>query len=265
MKIINFIYGAIIGIANIIPGVSGGTMAVVLGIYDQLISAVANLRSRFKDSLLLLIPVGIGAVCGIVLFSWIIDFCLTQFPSITNMAFVGLIAGSVPMIEKKLRKRKVKTSVVLSFVVTLGIMVVMGIVSPDDSNKELITTLSFGSGITLFLAGVVSAASMIIPGVSGSFMMLLLGTYTSVLAAVKSFNLAILIPVGLGCVVGIFLCAKIIERLFDNFPTQTYAGILGLMLGSIFVLVPPLSGVTGVIAVAVACGTGYGAYFFSKR
>ncbi len=212
-----------------------------------------------------LIPIGIGAGVGIVLFSKIIEYCLENFSVATNLVFVGLIIGSIPMILGKVKEKKLQLGEILSFVICLGIMIYMGIANPEDSNT-VITTLTVGSFLKIFLVSIISAGAMIIPGISGSFVMLLLGIYTTVLTAVSDFNILILIPVGLGCAVGLLLCAKVIDLLFTKFPHQTYSGILGLMIGSVFVLFPAFAiNVEFVVGIVLAIAAGLVAYMFSKK
>ncbi|MFI3228067.1 MAG: DUF368 domain-containing protein [Clostridia bacterium] len=232
-----FFYGMIIGVANIIPGVSGGTMAVILNIYDKIISSISNLRTDFKNSLKFLIPLGLGSGIGILLFAKIIDFCLENFASATSLVFLGLILGSIPMINKKASEYNKTTSGYLCMAVAIIILGFMHFSNIDDSST-LITTLSAGSFAKLFFASFIAAGAMIIPGISGSFILLLLGIYSSILTAISNFNILILIPVGLGCGVGILVCAKIIDILFKKYPQQTYMGILGLMIGSMIIIVP---------------------------
>ena len=272
MNILHIIYGAIIGVANIIPGVSGGTMAVILKIYDKLIGAVSNITKDFKNSFMFLLPIGIGALVGIVLFSKVIEFTLENFPAATNMAFVGLIVGSVPMIVHSISRDKVNPSIIVSFCATLALMLIINRFNPQEGDAT-ITSLNLINFVILFFASVVASGAMIIPGISGSFVMLVLGVYTSVLAAISGLtsmdtmlnSVLLLIPVGLGCLVGILGCAKIMEKLFSNFPNQTYSGILGFMIGSIFVILPPIGlDITSIIAIVVGIATFFLAYFFSK-
>ncbi|MFI3169262.1 MAG: DUF368 domain-containing protein [Faecalibacterium sp.] len=258
------LFGMIIGIANIIPGVSGGTMAVILGVYDKIISAISNWRTKFIDAVKLLVPIGVGAVVGIVLFANIIEYTLAAFPMATNMVFVGLIIGSVPMIYKKATAEKIKVSGLLSFLVCFGFMVFMMVVTPSESSA--ITTLTLSGFLRIFLSSAVAAGAMIIPGISGSFVLLLLGLYTTILTAISDFNILILIPVGLGCAVGILGCAKIIERLFAKAPCQTYLGILGFMLGSVPIIFPTISlNIELAISLVLAAGAAAAAYFFAKE
>ncbi|MFI3114655.1 MAG: DUF368 domain-containing protein [Clostridia bacterium] len=233
----NLLYGMIIGIANIIPGVSGGTMAVILNVYDKIISSVSNLKSDFKNSVKFLAPIGIGAVFGIVLFAKIVTFFLNTFETATMLAFSGLIFGSIPMIKNKALESKKSVSGYISFAIALIIMLVMSFSSVSESTT-VITSLTVETFIVLFFASVISAGSMIIPGISGSFVMLLLGIYSSILSAVSTLNIPVLIPVGLGCLVGILAFIRLIDFLFKKYHNETYMAILGLMMGSIVTIIP---------------------------
>lgn len=259
------IYGAIIGVANIIPGVSGGTMAVILNIYDKLIQSISNLRRDFVNSMKFLIPIGIGGGAGILAFSKLIEFSLERFSIATNLVFVGLIIGSIPMMYGQVKQTKVEPISILVGILTLAAMVYMGVANPDDSSGHVITVLSFGSFMNLFLTSIIAAGAMIIPGVSGSFILLLLGTYTTILTAVSNLNVLVLVPVGLGCIVGVLGCAKILDKLFSYFPQQTYAGILGLMIGSITVIAPLTGfGLEYIVGIILATVASVVAYIFSK-
>ncbi len=259
------IFGAIIGIANIIPGVSGGTMAVILKVYDKLIHSISCIRTDFKNSMLFLIPIGIGAGAGILLFANIIEFSLAHFPVASNLVFVGLVIGSIPMIYGKATEKKISVGSIIAFVACLGVMLYMSFANPQESDA-VITTLTVSNFFILFFAACVAAGAMIIPGISGSFVLLLLGIYTSVLTAISHFNLIILIPFGLGCAVGGLGCAKIIDKLFEKFPCQTYGGILGLMVGSIFAIFPAFSmNVEFIVGLALAALFAGIAFWFSKK
>ena len=152
--------GLVVGVANIIPGVSGGTMAVVMGIYDRLIGAVSDLRRDFKNSLLYLFPIGIGAVLGIVLFSHLIKFLLEGYPMPTNLFFLGLILGSIPMIFRRARKESFQKSSLLPFAVSFAVMLLMTIFqNVSDASSALITTLTPLTAIRLLLSAAVAAAA----------------------------------------------------------------------------------------------------------
>ena len=226
--------GLVVGVANIIPGVSGGTMAVVIGIYDKLIGAVSDLRKDFKNSVIYLFPIGVGALLGIVLFSHLIEFLLRDFTMPTNIFFLGLILGSIPMIFGRATRRPFQKVSILPFLICFSVMMGMTFLQNiSDEGSALITTLTAGSAVRLALSAAVAAACMIMPGISGSMVMVLLGVYTSVLTAISAMNIPVLIPVAVGVVVGILAGAKVIDLCLRRFEQQTYFAILGLIAGSI--------------------------------
>ena len=196
-------------------------MAVVLNIYDRLIASVSNLRKEFKKSIAFLLPIAIGAGIGIVAFSKLIEFLLIHYPLATNFFFIGLILGSIPMIFKR---------------ATEG-MLVLSSFSGGAMSGEIATELTTGLFFKLVVCSAIAAAAMILPGVSGSMVMVILGTYNTVLTAISSMNLLILIPVLIGVLIGILGGAKIIDICLKKFPQATFFAILGLILGSIYPLV----------------------------
>lgn len=230
----NMIYGAIIGIANIIPGVSGGTMAVILNIYDELISAVSNFTKAFKKSLMLLIPIGLGAGAGIILFSKLIGYLLETHPMPVNFFFMGLIIGSVPMIYKRATVKEFKVVSLIPFVIAMAIMVGMSFLSKDEAAVDtLITTITLGTAIKLIVCGAIAAACTILPGVSGSLILVVLGVYTSVLNAISTFNIPVLFFVGIGVLIGLLGGAKLIDICLRTNEQLTFFAILGLVVGSV--------------------------------
>ncbi|SHK18975.1 putative membrane protein [Hathewaya proteolytica DSM 3090] len=243
MKILfNIIKGMVLGIANVIPGVSGGTMAVVLGIYDKIISSVNNLLKDFKNSVKFLAQIGIGVGLGVLLFSNIISFLLTNYPQQTNFLFIGLILGTCPLLYKKATEEKVKPINYLWFIIAFGILVLMSVfkdVGRDSST--IIRHVSIASVFPLILAGFVAAMAMVLPGISGSFVLLLLGLYNSLVIAVKEFNIVLLSVVTLGVILGFITMTKTVEALFKKYPQAAYWTILGLVLGSLFAIYPGFS------------------------
>lgn len=252
-----FLRGAFIGIANTIPGVSGGTIAVVTGIYDELMGAISHFLKSWKFLAVLLV----GAGVGIKGFAWVIDFLFENFPALTLLFFMGLILGGVPFLWKKADLgRKIKVSWVLSFILAFVLVVAMGWgIEPGVSDP--ITQFTFSSGLKVLLAGVAGGAAMIIPGVSGSFLLLLLGMYSTVIASINDTNIPILAPFGLGMVIGIVGIAKIMSFLLARFHRGTYAAILGLICGSIIVLWPGVSlslwGILSLLLIPVGAVSGY--------
>ncbi len=249
--IIELIKGIFVGVANVIPGVSGGTMAVSFGIYDKLLSSISNLLKDFKNSFKTLLPIAIGMIIGIISFTFIIPFCLKTQPFITSIAFTGLILGGVPAIIKSLKEgwakdeKKSMPINVLLFIILAGIAIGMAFMNGDAENGILLTA-DITTIVKVFFLGIIAAATMIIPGVSGSLVLMILGYYFGILSAVKSFisallsldwsvlieNTLILAPFAIGCLLGIFFISKLIEWLLHHFASATFSGILGLIISS---------------------------------
>ena len=275
MDMVKFvIFGAIVGVANIIPGVSGGTMAVILKIYDRLIETLS--LKNVKKNLPFIIPLGIGAAVGIVLFSKAIEFLLGNYPMATNFTFMGLILGSIPMIFQRARGEKMEAKGMVSFLVALVVMVVNALLNPGESNGVLaLTPLNL---LILFGASAISTFAMILPGISGSFVMLVLGVYTTVLTSISGVFtwpidgvtwhcVGMLIPVGLGCIVGLIFGSKLVDVLIRKQPQATYFAILGLVVGSLLAVFPKDSLALTLelpIGLVLLAGAAFGAYKFSK-
>lgn len=243
--------GMFIGISNIIPGVSGGTMAVSFGIYDDIIHAFTHIRKEFRTSAKVLGPLLIGLLIGVAGFSRIIEVLLIRFTFPTAVSFIGLILGGVPILwkefKKALHKENAKIGVLhwIIFVVFFAIVVWMGVVDVSGGGVQEVE-LAFGPVLALFFVGLISAAAMVIPGISGSLLMLIIGYYYAFLYVINGFTNALSTfdtanlftfsifagAYGLGMVAGIVLISKIIDYLFKNYPGFTYAGILGLVLAS---------------------------------
>ena len=243
-NIILMLKGAVFGVANIIPGVSGGTIALTMGVYEDLISSISHFLKKPKNSLKFILPFAIGAAFSILLMSKLISFCLSKFPFPTTLFFVGLILGGVPLLTKKIKKKKVKPLNIGLFILTFLIVLGMNFMNSGTSEISLANPSIFMYFI-LALVGMVAAATMVIPGISGSFVLMLLGFYEPIVNTVGDLtnfsnlghNLLILMPFGIGVLVGIILIAKLIEYLFDKYEIPTYYAILGFVMASILTLV----------------------------
>ena len=249
-KIMLVLKGMIIGVANIIPGVSGGTLMITLGIYEQIIDTISHFFKNFKKNLKFIIPLAIGMVLSILLLSKLISLCLDKYPFPTTFFFIGLIIGGIPLLWKKTSAAKSKLSNWLVFIITFAIVVTFAFLKSGDFVIDLNSLTPVGY-ITLFIIGMVSAATMVIPGISGSFVLMLLGYYEPIVNTIKDLtkfdllghNLLILIPFGLGIVIGIVLVAKLIEYLLKKYPVKTYYGVLGFVLASLVAIIKPMFGI----------------------
>lgn len=267
MKLLNQILrGIVIGVANIIPGVSGGTMMVSMGIYDTLIHCITHLFSEFKKSIKTLLPYAIGMLVGIVALASLLTFLFDHYPLPTYTAFIGLILGGLKPLISKVDKKKLNAVAIGLFVVFFALIVLMATTGEVTNPDSL--TISLGQMLVLLVMGCIASATMIIPGVSGSMVLMLLGYYTPILNAVSNLKDAVfaldfagminpvltLAPFGLGVVLGIFGVAKLIEWLLARFPTYTYCGVLGLVISSpVAILIrADLTGVTfGIVLISL--------------
>lgn len=241
---IHFLKGMIIGIANIIPGVSGGTMAVSMGIYEEIIHTVSNFfknfKQTFKKNVLFLLPLVLGAGVGIIAFSKLIKFTLEHYAMQTQFAFIGLILGSVPFVIKKSVEKGFSWKYIIPGIIALGIGATLSILELLGVTGNTVAgfDITFINMVLLFIYGIIAAISMVVPGISGSFILLLLGVYSAIISAVSSLNIIVLIPFGIGVVVGILVASKIINYLLEHFYGYTYFAIIGFVIGSLPAIYP---------------------------
>jgi len=271
--LINVLKGAVVGIANIIPGVSGGTMAVITGIYEKLIDIISNILShlkswtKLKEDLKFIIPIGIGAVIGIVAFSKLLKWLLKSFEMPTLYCFLGLIIGSLPLIFKNANEKGFNKKYIIPFVVTTGLMIGLNIIAMNVSESNAI--IEFGRTpidiLKLLGYGFVAAGTMIIPGISGSMVLMIMGVYEAILTAVSSLDIITLIPFAIGVGIGIIIVSKIINILLEKFYGYTYYAILGFIIGSIIFIFPgfafSLTGLASVITFVI----GFAASFMISK
>lgn len=238
-----FIKGFIIGIANIIPGVSGGTLAITLGIYEELIDCISHLFKNFKKNLKFLIPIMLGAVASLISLSKLISYCLDNFELQSILFFEGLILGGLPLILKKAKIKKFKPKNYLIFIITVALVLGFNFIKGNTASINL-QHLTITKEIILFIVGAVTAATMVVPGISGSFVLMVLGFYKPIISTISNItkfdlighNLLILVPFGLGVIVGIILIAKLIEYLLNKHENVTYSAILGFIVASVITI-----------------------------
>ena len=244
--ILDVLRGAVIGVSNIIPGVSGGTMAVSMGIYDRVIYAVNNLFKQFKKNFKTLLPILIGVLVGLFAFAALIgallgtksdEIPITRLP--TNFAFIGLILGGLPAIYKRVDMKKAGIPGIILFLAFLALVVVLPLLNPPEAKT---VDHSIGTILLMIPLGAIASSTMVIPGVSGSMIMMLLGYYNSIINAMNDLrggdwsSLAILLPFVVGLLVGIVFIAKLMNFLFKKYEALTFCAIFGLVIGSPVVL-----------------------------
>lgn len=241
-SLILIIKGFFIGIANIIPGVSGGTIALIVGIYEKLINTISHFTKNIKENILFILPLGIGMVLSILVLSGIIDSSYKNYPLATTFFFIGLVLGGIPFAYKKIKDKK-NISNWFIFLITFSLVIIMSYIGTKDMfNVVSLDNLGLIDYLKLLLVGIIASGTMIIPGISGSLVLMLIGYYYPIIELIKQltkFNFSNIIPLivfGIGLIIGFVLFVKLIELLFKKFENKTYYGVLGFISASIFAI-----------------------------
>ncbi len=267
--------GIVFGMANVIPGVSGGTMAVVFGVYERLIGVLSDPIHNIKKEWKFLCTFALGLVIGILAFGKLMHWALENYPAQAAMFFIGVILGSLPMLFKSVfqpggkgTRLSVTPAVLIALLAGFALMIPMILSGNNEEAKEaaaagaVMVKANIGQMLLMVIYGAIASSTMIIPGISGSFVMLLIGVYGPLMAAVASLvpigagtvsALVTLVPFGIGVVLGLVFCSKLIRYLLNKYPTITYAAIFGFVLGSIGCVFPGFDSVdlVGVLALIV--------------
>ena len=222
--------GFVIGSSMSVPGVSGGTMAILLGIYDRLISSISNFLKDVKGNTIFLIKFCLGSAVGIGSLAFLIKWLLEKFPIPVSFFFLGAVIGGIPALYNKTKQTKLKVSSFFYFIAGLILVIAISYIptgSVDFSNS---------SGLTQYLmmlaAGVIIAIALVLPGISTSHMLLVLGMYNTMITAITEFDIKFIGVIGISTLLGIFLITKPIEWTMNRFPHKTYCIIIGFVLGS---------------------------------
>ncbi len=237
-------YGMIMGMANVVPGVSGGTMAVILNFYDRLVSILSLKKEILKKNIKFLIFLVIGALIGIIGLSNIMKLCLTYYSQETYFGFIGVIFGSIPLLYSHIQVvQHAKKQDWLFFLVTFALMIALMFANGDKSGGTIhFTELTPISFIALFSAMTIAAFTMIIPGISGSLLLIIMNMYRNIYGyAIPNLIIPLCIPILLGAIFGIVAGSRLVSYLMNNYKRPTYLAILGLMVGSVFQIFPGFS------------------------
>lgn len=260
---ITLIKSFIIGASMSIPGVSGGTMAILLGTYDELIASVNSVAKLKFKKLLFLVVFAVGGLLGFVLLADRIEWLKNMYEKPVLFFFIGAVLGGVPLLIKKSEVKAFSWRVIVYPV--LGIVVLWlitllpsGLFQPDLSS-------GFSAYLVLFLAGVLLSVPLVLPGISFSLMLVVLGLYNPLINSLKTFDLRFFIPLGIGLVLGILVTTNLLEKAMKRFPQETYLIILGFVLASLADLFPGIpSGVEIPICLVLMLASAVGVFFLSK-
>ena len=232
----NIVKGIFIGAGAIVPGISSGVLCVIFGIYEKLLDAVLNFFKDIKQNIKFLFPIALGVGIGVLLFSNILNYLLYEFPIQTKSIFIGLIIGTIPSLIKEVND---KETFKLQYVLYLLIALAIGIITVVLENRMHITTnLDNISIMYLVICGAIMSVGIVVPGVSSTIILMLLGVYSVYLQSVANLYLPVLIPLGIGLVLGSIIVMKLTKKLLEKYYAQTFYSIIGFTIGSIFVLLP---------------------------
>ncbi|WP_051251592.1 DUF368 domain-containing protein [Psychrilyobacter atlanticus] len=255
----NIISGAFIGIANIIPGVSGGTVALLLGVYEKLTESVGEFFTVPKEKKIefikFLSQIFIGVVIGLLVFAKVIGFLYTNYRESTSFFFLGLIVASLPLVLTHRDNKKINNHGKLWFLFGLLLMIGFTILQSfygDGETSSSLYRLTAGYSVKLILAGALAGGAMVIPGISGSLLLVMLGEYYNILGFVNNRMILPVALVGIGAVIGIVGFARIIDKLLKSHRDNTLYFIIGLIVASLVEIWPGFTltlsnGITNII------------------
>ena len=262
----NIYRGMVMGASDVIPGVSGGTIAVLLGIYDRLISSISGIFSKdWKKHLSFLIPLGIGMAAAVLLLSKVIEWLFEHYPGPTKFFFLGLIIGILPYL---FQQANVKNTFKINHYILLliGAILISMMIFLQPHEGTVITSRSASTYVLLFFSGMLGSAAMILPGISGSLVLLIIGVYSTVISAISNLELDVMAVVGLGIICGVLLVSKIIHFCLEHYRNATFALIIGLVIGSIVVVFPgwPMGISTMLLSIVVFAAGLFVAYILGR-
>ena len=255
-----FLKGIIVGIGGIAPGLSGSVLLVILGLYQKTINAIGNIFKNFKENVKFLFPLVLGFGIGVIIFSKIVDFLLGNFEMYTRFTFLGLVLGTIPLFYKEIKKEGFNKK----YYIVMAVAAIAGICL-FSFNKNLFPVITDPNLFQSVILGVAVAGSSIVPGVDSAVILSSLGLYELYVGSIADFNLSILIPAGVGLVIGVLIISFIMSKLIKRFYTATFSVIFGLfisiipnVLNSSCVLGANLASVISIILAII----GFGVSFF---
>lgn len=252
--------GLIVGGTMLVPGVSGGSMAMILGIYTKLVHAVSSFMKNIKENFLFLVLFCMGGGIGILLFAKPILYLIETYPMPMTYFFLGAVAASIPLI---LKEAKIKSfSWKIPVYIAIGILVVMLFSMGTQETFQPNAAEGVTNFLLLGVAGFIAAIALILPGISVSYILLIMGLYDTTIKAISEFYLPFLIPLGIGLILGIVLTTKLLEYVMNKFPEATYLIILGFILGSMAEVFPGVPKGLTIITCIITFALGFGAISF---
>lgn len=258
----NSLCGLLIGSSMLVPGVSGGTTAIMLGIYDRLVSAVSNVFREFKKNIFFLLEVAFGGIVGVLLFSEFILWLVEKWYMPMIYFFIGAIIGSIPMLLKKSKITLKSGYNIIYALIGAGLVFAVGLLP-----KSSLTVVpgDFKGALLLILCGVIIAVALVLPGISTSHILLVLGMYEAVWGSFRNMNIYYIFLLGTGIVIGTLLTTKIIDKAMKHFPQQTFMAIVGFAAVSVCDIFPGVPSGIDIVFCTLMSALGFTAVFFASK
>ncbi len=255
--------GIAIGASNVIPGLSGGTLAVLLGIYPRLIAALtlSELKQHLRKHLLFLVLVAVGALCGVILLAGLVEMLLLNYPAPTYLFFIGLILGGLPRLISDYRQMSPRLGDSIWFLIGVAAVLCTHLFASPGAMRE-------GGALVLIISGMLGAAAMVIPGISGSFILLMMGSYQHILSAVNQRDIITLLFFALGMLIGILSIAQLMRLFLKRASHQVWALVIALVAASapsLFLVMYPSLTPFNLLPGAIAALAGFSLTFFVQR
>jgi len=243
---IRFIKGVFIALGFILPGVSGGVLAAILGLYERMLSFMAHIRQNFKQDFLFFVPVGLGGISGIILLSNPLEYLLTTYKAVVLWGFAGAIVGTLPSLFKESAKTGRRRS---DWFLFIGTVIIGGIFLYNMTTIFGDLPINFFSWL---LAGGLIALGIIVPGLSPSNLLLYLGLFDPMIKGFKNADLTVFIPMAIGGALTLVIFSKLMHYLLQNFHAKVYHFILGIVVVStLLIVIPPVADYTGFTLLSV--------------
>lgn len=242
------IRGMAVGITETVPGVSGSTVAMILGIYERLIHSLSILSTnKRREAYPFLFIFGIGMVAGFTFALFLIKFLLDHYHTPTLIFFVGIIFGFLPYLGKELRelsKDKLQARhIIIIIIIILFLSLVIVAQLFGGMNHIDVNNLSLTDYLLFFTAGFIASIALVLPGISGALILTIFGIYEIAVESLIALNMPVVLSIGSGVVLGVLLTSKFIRHLLEKFKVETYAAMTGLVSGSIYAIMDNLDGV----------------------
>ena len=255
-KLLTALKGMVVGGTMLVPGASGGSMAIILGVYDRLVSSVSSFMKHKRASFVFLTLFAVGGLLGMILFAKPLLTLIERYPMPMRYFFLGAVAGGIPLIFREGQVKRFSWRQPVYILIGIVVVVLIGLVPVGKVQSEMEAGLL--SFLLLAVAGFIAAVALVLPGISVSYLLLLMGLYDETMRAISTLYLPFLIPLGLGLVAGIVRTTKVLERAMNDHPQPTYLIMLGFMLASLAELFPGVPGWPEALLCLLTLAAGFG-------